>query len=205
MSQWLVRPEGSHTATALRSEAEVLAGLRDEIFTSTDEVKGPADREWVAIETHPAFAEAAEDLAEPPAEPADETHLDMNPLIDVCLVLLIFFILTITYDSLRRAIEIPHDSTEEKGNPIPQVNFEDIKDKIFRVTARMDGEKTVVRVEEKVVPMDGLQAEIERVMKATGRREMLLDVDGNVPWGVQTGILDAAKGAKVQNILGRVK
>lgn len=202
---WLVRAEGAQTASALRSPAEVLAGLRDGIFTTTDEVKGPDDREWVAIETHPVFAEAAEDIAELPEEPHDETHLDMNPLIDVCLVLLIFFILTITYDSLRRSIDIPHDNNEEKGTPIPKVDLNEMKDKIFRVTAKMDGDKVVIKVEDKVTPLEGLQAEIERVIKSTGRREMFLDVDGNVPWGTQTGILDAAKGARVTNILSRVK
>ena len=39
----------------------------------------------------------------------------MNPLIDVCLVLLIFFILTITYASLERAIDVPQLNPDQKG------------------------------------------------------------------------------------------
>ena len=200
MAQWLVRPEGAHTATELPSAEAVLAGLRDGVFTTTDEVRGPADRGWTSIEAHPAFEEAAADLAEPAAEPPDETHLDMNPLIDVCLVLLIFFILTITYESLRRSIDIPSSTQDEKGAPV-KVDPNEIKDRLFRVTARMDGDTVVIKVEDKQVPPEKVQEEIEKIVKTTGRREMILDVDGHVPWGVQTGLLDAAKGAKVQNIL----
>src|SRR5262245_24898701 len=98
---WQVRQEGSPEAINLPTEVDVLAGLRDGNFLPTDEVKGPTDADWQPIETHPQFAEAAQEVEPPPAESVDETHLDMNPLIDVCLVLLIFFILTITYASLE--------------------------------------------------------------------------------------------------------
>lgn len=197
---WLVRAEGADKATELPSAAAVLAGMRDGIYTNTDEVKGPADRNWTAIEVHPAFEEAAADLVEPTPEHPDDSHLDMNPLIDVCLVLLIFFILTISYESLRRTIEIPQSTQDEKGAPV-KVDLNDLKDKVFRVTARMDGDNVVIKVEDKVVSQEKVQEEIERIIKATGRREMILDVDGHVPWGVQAKLLDAAKGAKVQNIL----
>src|SRR5690349_2395888 len=105
MSAWYVRKEGSPEVLALPTAVEVLTGLRDGNFLPTDEVKGPTDATWRAIEVHPTFAEAAEYIDPPPPEVADDTHLDMNPLIDVCLVLLIFFILTITYASIERALD----------------------------------------------------------------------------------------------------
>jgi biopolymer transport protein ExbD len=199
---WLVRPEGAPTASALPSAEAVLAGLRDGVYVPTDEVKGPADRDWVAIEAHPRFEEACIDLEGSAPEHPDETHLDMNPLIDVCLVLLIFFILTITYESLRRSLAIPQSVEEEKGTPT-KVEFAEIKDRVFRVTARMNGDQVVIKVEDRTVSQEKVQEEIERVMKTTGKREMILDVDGHVPWGTQTALLDAAKGANVRNILYR--
>jgi biopolymer transport protein ExbD len=187
---WFVRQEGSRRTFSVPSAADVLAGLQDGNWLPTDEVRGPADEKWQPIELHPAFADAAAEIDPPKPEGPDETHLDMNPLIDVCLVLLIFFILTITYASLERAISIPEDTPEQKG---PQrVDWKDIKDRVFLVTARMDGERPVVKVEKKEVPLDQIAAEIKQVVESTGRREMVLDIDKDVPWGVETAILDAA-------------
>src|SRR5262245_16845734 len=117
MTTWRVRHEGSPTAAAAGSVAEIAQGLRDGVWLPTDEVRGPSDRDWVPLESHPQFEEIAYDL-EPEIEKPDDTHLDMNPLIDVCLVLLIFFILTITYDTLRRSIEVPPEQSDEKGQTV---------------------------------------------------------------------------------------
>lgn len=201
---WQVRPEGSLTASVVASPADIMAGLRDGLLLPTDEVKGPSDADWVAIESHPAFEDAAAEMAEMAgAEPHEDTHLDMNPLIDVCLVLLIFFILTITYSSLRYSVDIPQESKENKGAPLPRVELKDIKDRVFRVSAAMEADTLVVKVEGTVVKSDpaSLKSEMERVIANTGRREMILQVSGDVPWGVQMRLLDAAKGARVQNIL----
>jgi len=199
MSAWLVRQEGSPTAVSVPSEGEVLAGLRNGNWLPTDEVKGPDDGEWHAIELHPAFAEAAAEIEPEKPEVKDETHLDMNPLIDVCLVLLIFFILTITYASLERAIDVPQLNNEQKGPST--VEWKDIKDQVFLVSAKMDGERPVIRLAGKEVPLDQITAEMKKVIDTTGRKEMVLDAEKDVPWGVITAILDAAKGNGVRNIL----
>jgi biopolymer transport protein ExbD len=201
MSTWQVRPEGTLTPIPVESAADVLAGLRDGVWRPTDDVKGPADPDWTTIESHPAFEEAAGELEPPPAADADETHLDMNPLIDVCLVLLIFFILTITYESLERAISVPHENPE-KGASAQKLSYQDIKDRVFRVSAWMDDQNNqVIKLESDVVKLEDLEAKMKQVIDRTGRREMLLDIDGNVPWGVQAAILDAAAGNKVHEIL----
>ena len=197
MSVWLVRPEGTETPIALASAADVLAGLRDGIWRSTDDVKGPADTTWTTIESHHEFEEAAEELV-PMVEEADDSHLDMNPLIDVCLVLLIFFILTITYASLERAIDVPETTAE---GATTKVEYKDIKDQVFRVTAKMDYETPVILLDKEPVKLEDLEDKMKRVIEKSGRHQMLLDIDGNVPWGVQTAILDAAKGNGVHKIL----
>lgn len=176
-----------------------MTGLRDGNWLPTDEVKGPSDAEWRPIELHPTFTEAAAELEPAKPEAKDETHLDMNPLIDVCLVLLIFFILTITYASLERAIDIPEDNPDKKGPTT--VKYEDIRDRVFVVSAKMDGERVVLRIEKKEVSIDQIANEMKRVINETGRKEMVLDLDNVVLWGVETAILDAAKGNGVRNIL----
>lgn len=207
MSAWQVRKEGSTEVYALPTSAEVVVAMRDGNFVPADEVKGPGDTAFQPLETHPVFAEAAQDVEPPPGEETDDTHLDMNPLIDVCLVLLIFFILTITYASLERAIEVPEDTPDEKG--AKQIELKDIKDRVFMVVVKMDGEKPVVRIGTpgalKEVPRNGVFKEIETIVNTTGRKEMILDIDKDVPWGVETEVLDAAKGNKIHNIINNQK
>lgn len=203
MSTWQVRKEGAPESFDLPSAADVIEGLRDGHFSSTDEVKGPNDADWQPIEAHPMFEEVALEVDPPPEETADETHLDMNPLIDVCLVLLIFFILTITYASLERALDVPEDSVQKKG--ASTVQYEDMKDRVFIVTAKMDGEKPVIKIgvkgAMKEIPKERIFAEMQEFINTTGKREMILDIDNFVEWGLETAILDAAKGNKVRNII----
>ena len=203
MSAWQVRKEGSTEVYSLPTSAEIITAMRDGNFVPADEVKGPGDAAFQPLETHPVFAEAALDVDPPPGAETDDTHLDMNPLIDVCLVLLIFFILTITYASLERAVEVPEDTPDEKG--AKTIEFKDIKDRVFRVVVKMDGEKPVIKIEGKDVPRDKLFKEIETIVNTTGRKEMLLDIDKDVPWGIETDILDAAKGNKIHNIINNQK
>src|SRR5262245_28268551 len=202
MSAWQVRKEGALDVYTLPTEADVLTALRDGNFVPADEVKGPDDTDWQPLETHPTFAETALDVEPPPGVSVDETHLDMNPLIDVCLVLLIFFILTITYASLERALEVPEDTPDEKGQKT--IEYKDIKDRVIRVTVKMDGERPVLKIEGKEVPPDKQKIfkEIETIVSTTGKREMLLDIEKDVPWEVEIEmLLDAAKGNKIHNII----
>lgn len=199
MSAWRVRQQGSPTAVSVADTGAVVEGLRDGNWLPTDEVRGPGDAAWQPIESHPVFAEVAEEVAPPPRSSGSDDHLDMNPLIDVCLVLLIFFILTITYASLERAIDVPPAEQDKKGPAPKKIDYKDIRDRVFIVRATMDGEKPVVKIEKKEVPIDQIFNEMKQAM-ATGRREMILDVDKDVPWGVLTAILDAAKGNGVFQI-----
>src|SRR3954447_25725026 len=106
--RYSVRHEGSPQSVADQSAGAVAAGLRDGRWEPTDEVRGDGEAGWVALEDHPRFAEDAADVAPPPRkEHPDETRLDMNPLIDVALVLLIFFILTTTYETIRKVLDLP--------------------------------------------------------------------------------------------------
>lgn len=202
MNAWLVRKEGAQAAVALPSAEAVIAALRDGQYDPTDEVKGPNDPDFMKLEVHPAVEEAASEVEFPPVEERDDTHLDMNPLIDVCLVLLIFFILTITYESLKRSLDLPElPKKQEEKKPVTLL---DIKDQVVVVQARMSGDKVVIKVDKKDVPYDDLRQAIGAAYvgkKPSAVKELVLDVEGAVPWGVQTSIMDAAKANGVERIL----
>ena len=199
MTDWLVRHEGSPHSVTVPTAKRILEGLRDGDWEPTDEVRGPDDRDFAAIENHPLFADAVAEMAPPPNRPPDETHLDMNPLIDVALVLLIFFILTTSYSSLRRTIELPPAPDEQR--PAPAVKTKDIEDVAFRVRITMDGDKPVIVIENRGgVTLDELEHQIKEVVRTTGRKEMFADVAYDVPLGIEVKLHDAAKAADIHRI-----
>jgi serine/threonine protein kinase len=199
-AKWLIRFESTGRSLPVKNPERVIAGLRAGEWEAADEVRGPGDTDWLPIEDHPAFADAVSDLNPPRLEAPDETKLDMNPLIDVALVLLIFFILTTTYSSLKRSIDVPAEPDNEKGKVAQKIRPEDLKDSAFAVSAWMDGNTVRFRIDDKVVE----QGEVERAMtdqvRTTGRRQIILSVEGKVPWGAEAVIHDGAKGAGIQQI-----
>jgi biopolymer transport protein ExbD len=182
------------------TQEEVVEGLQDGLWESTDELMGPLDRDWVALENHPQFADIALDLEpHPPRHYDDETHLDFNPLIDVCLVLLIFFILTTSYSSLQKVLEMARMS-EKSIKGVPLVTLEQVKQFMIKVEARQENSNPVIRVEGKVVEPENLVATIRQFVKKERKTELLIDAAG-VDWGVVVNIQDAAKGAEVNRVL----
>ena len=197
---WRVRNAGSPASIPVADPNRILAGLRDGEWEPADEVMGPDDSTWRPLEDHPAFMEACENLAEPPPVRHDESHIDMNPMIDVALVLLIFFILTTTYASLRRSIELPEAPTDKKGAPKPQPKKDDLKERYFKVKIVMVDDKPEVRIEDKIVAVDDLEREILEAVRATGKREVYAEIDPACPWGIETKVYDACRGADIRQI-----
>ena len=112
---WNVRHTGSPQSVDGITDEEIGEGLLSGQWEPTDEVRAENESVWRSLETHPHFipaTQALEDAVPPRRE--EETHLDMNPLIDVSLVLLVFFILTATYATLRRTVELPPEPPPER-------------------------------------------------------------------------------------------
>jgi biopolymer transport protein ExbD len=190
---WKIRHQGSPRSVEGLSLAEVVDGLQDGQWDPTDEVMGPEDRQWTAVENHPALAEAAADLAPPRAKVhPDETRLDMNPLIDVALVLLIFFILTTSYAALQKAIEAPEAKSTNLGPLV--VSQARVNELMVKVTARMDNVRKVIKVEDEVVDEPYLRAVLSRYVSSTRKTNLFLDAEG-LDLGSVVAIQDAAKGA----------
>jgi biopolymer transport protein ExbD len=205
---WKIRHEGSPKAVEGLTPGQIAQGLADGRWEPTDEVMGPQDADWIAIENHPVFADAAMDLEPPPAKSHDdETRLDMTPIIDVCLVLLVFFILTTSYAALQRLIDSPAMASK-KIDGAPKVTKEQVEKFMIKVTARMerraeggeDKDVPVVKVEEKVVPVDELRTELARYVKDTRKTELLIDHSPRVPHGTIIAIQDAAAGAGIREV-----
>jgi biopolymer transport protein ExbD len=195
---WKVRHEGSPEHVEMTPQ-ELLQGLGDGLWEPTDEVMGPDDVAWTAIENHPALAEAAADLEPPPPRVYDdETRLDMNAMIDVTLVLLIFFMLTSSVAALQKLLEAP---TVEAGKvQVSKVTTKQIDEQMILVEAKMQGDTPVILVENEPTDPARLASVLRAFVRSTRKTELLLNYDNKVKQDLVVKIIDAAKGAGMDRV-----
>lgn len=196
-----VRHEGSPRAVSGLTAAEVVAGLDDGRWEPTDEVRADGDSEWQPLGDHAQFASAAADVEPPPRKHhPDETRLDMNPLIDVALVLLIFFILTTTYETVRKMLDMP-GATHQSNGGVRTVDPQKIKDVTLMVTARQKGANPIIEIESTPVGLEDLDNAIRRRVRDSKKVNMLIDASPEVDYGVVVAIMDAARGAGIRKTM----
>lgn len=186
---WSVRHEGSPTVINGLTVEQIAQGLSEGSWEPTDEVRGPTDTEWRALENHPQFAELALELEPPPTHTGhDETNLDMNPLIDVCLVLLIFFMLTTSYAALIKYLDSPETN---KDSGTPTISKQKLVEMAIKVDAKVEGDKTVILVEGKPVEIKELGKTLKSMkQKDVQKTNVWLDLRDNVPYGDYITIVD---------------
>jgi biopolymer transport protein ExbD len=121
----------------------------------------------------------------------------MNPLIDVVLVLLVFFILTTTYAALQARLDTPRLHVGEVGKAIPQA---DVETQTIVVTIDMEDGKPVTKIEREKVHPDYLTAKLREYKQRTRKTIMLLKTQRNVPFGAVAEAQAAAAGAKMDKV-----
>lgn len=213
---WKVRHQGSPKFAQNLTVQQVAQGLADGYWEPTDEVMGPNDKQWISFENHPQFAEVAMELEmHEPKEYDDETKLDMNALIDVTLVLLIFFILTMTYTHLQKILDAPEVSPEGNvGAPTINVNDKDVKESLIHVRVEYKNNQPEILVEPTLaagpVPFkaddnnanrEALLAELGKYDAGGKRQRLLIEHDDQVPHGVLVQIQDAAKSVGMPKVI----
>jgi biopolymer transport protein ExbD len=154
----------------------------------------------VPIENHPQLAEIAMDLElEPPREHEDESRIDMTALIDVCLVLLVFFILTTTYAELQKMIDSPN-LTADADQKLPVVTRKQVEQSMIQVTVKQTDKGPVIKVEGQEVEPERLVPVLKHFV-GPSKVELLLDHDREVPHGTIVTVEDAAKSAGINQVL----
>ncbi len=211
---WQVRHEGSPRVVRNLTPQQIVDGLRDGLWEPTDEVQGPGETRWRSIESHPQFAEVALDLEPPrPTHHPEATSLDMNALIDVCLVLLIFFILTTSYANLvQKVVPVPTENdASAKARAVPTISVKDIQSRMIRLQVGVDKSgKPLLHIENQPVDAftaDGKSIDVAKVEAALKpfvrgeghKKELLMDARG-VSWETVIQIQDAARAAGIHTI-----
>jgi biopolymer transport protein ExbD len=197
---WKVRHEGSPQAVEGLSLQQLVEGLQDGHWEPTDEVMGPQDADWVPMENHPQLEEVVADI-EPPPPPfhEDESRLDMNALIDVCLVLLVFFMLTTTIAIAQKMFDTA-DLTAQSDKPTPVISPKQAQELMIRVNVTEGANGPVVTVEDQPVNLDNLAVVLGSLVRKEHKIELLLSHDRQVPHGAVVAVEDAAKTAGIKKV-----
>src|SRR5262249_41931193 len=131
-------------------------------------------------------------------EDSEEQRIDMNPLIDVCLVLLVFFILATAMSVLEKVLDIPQSKMDKVGK-VKVVNQADIISSTIMIEATKEGGRTVVKIEGKPVPIENLQNNLDSMVKETRKLELIIKAQG-VEWETIVAIIDAAGGVGIKKV-----
>jgi biopolymer transport protein ExbD len=186
------------------STQQLIEGLQDGRWETTDEVMGPGESRWTPFERHPAFEDAVQEMEEanePMPEPEDpeEQRIDMNPLIDVCLVLLVFFILATSMAVLQKVIEMPQVK-QKADKQIRTVRAEEVQQTMVLVKAKagVDG-KPIIEMDGTIVPLEEFPARLSAHARDQRKTEMILEATG-LNWGTIVGMYDAAGNANIKKV-----
>jgi biopolymer transport protein ExbD len=196
---WRVRHQGSPRTVDDLTPEQIAQGLEDGQWEVTDEVQGPDDGNWTPIENHKMFAELAEDIDTGHEKKPDEgTHLDMTALIDVCLVLLVFFILTTGYAALQKLLELGTLDVDD-NNKVIRVPKEKVEQLMLQIKAERVNGKTVMHLEKEEIEPGALRGRLSDLVRVTKKVNLLVTHEPDVPWGDLIEIQDAAKFAGIQD------
>jgi biopolymer transport protein ExbD len=134
----------------------------------------------------------------------------MNALIDVCLVLLIFYMITAAYAALvQKTVPLPLSKVDQKG--IRVVRVDEVKSKMILVHAYHDEKgkpvvlvqnqklKDVLAADGAVIDADKLRDALRPYVKSEHKTEVLLDAR-DISWENTIQIQDGARAAGVQVI-----
>ncbi|HQR44036.1 MAG TPA: biopolymer transporter ExbD [Gemmatales bacterium] len=198
---WRLRHEGSPNPIPVPLTSEqIVEGMKDGVYAITDEVKGPGDSKWLKLEKHPHFSEVAEVVEAIENEvihDADDNNIDMNPLIDVCLVLLVFFILATTMSVMEKVMKLPNNP---KNDSKPRVVSEEQAKKYIMFKVEKQGTGTIYKINEYVAKEEDIVRELERAMNE-GKTECILDIGPGVDFAHYTLAVDKARLARIEKIL----
>ena len=199
---WRLRHEGSpQPVPQPLSTEQIVEGLKDGVYGTTDEVRGPGDAKWLSLENHPHFSEVSEVIQAIESEMGHEVEdntIDMNPLIDVCLVLLVFFILATTLSVMEKVLRLPNNSPKnEKPITLPPDQLQ----KYIMLKIEKKGSGTVFKVNDyEATSEETLLRELERMVKE-GKTEMILDIAPGVEFNAYTMAVDNATQARITKIM----
>ncbi|HEY0139535.1 MAG TPA: biopolymer transporter ExbD [Thermoanaerobaculia bacterium] len=112
-----------------------------------------------------------------------QSDINVTPLVDVCLVLLIIFMVVVP--AMVNGVDVQLPETKHSG-PI------DPEKRPFEITIKDDG---TVYLEELIVRQDEVAGELQRVHERAALRPVAVRADKRVKYGEVIAVLDACRKA----------
>ena len=112
----------------------------------------------------------------------DEPHIDLVPLIDVILVLIIFFVVTTTFDA-RSTLQLQLPSASDQNNPEPP--------RALSVLVNADGRYFINDQEVLRTDVESVKQTIARVAGDDRQQTVLLRADARTPYQAVVTAQDA--------------
>jgi biopolymer transport protein ExbD/biopolymer transport protein TolR len=120
-------------------------------------------------------------------------EMNVTPLVDVVLVLLIIFMVITPLLAKQFWVHMPDKPDEQQAQPTPP----DPTDGPIVVTVGDDGE---IRINRDVVSRAEFQSKLRRVLAARRARKVFFDADDDAQFGQAAEVLDLARGGGAATI-----
>ena len=121
---------------------------------------------------------------------AEETDVDLTPMLDVVFILLIFFIVTSTFlQEKALLVEPPPPASDSPTPPDPQPT----------ILIRVD-ESNSITVNRRLTNLSSVRGNIERLRAETPGMPVIIQAHPSAKNGVLLSIRDQAEGAQVEQV-----
>ncbi|HYX53258.1 MAG TPA: biopolymer transporter ExbD [Candidatus Limnocylindrales bacterium] len=120
-------------------------------------------------------------------------EMNLTPLIDILLVLLIIFMVVIPHTSLGERAEIPQPSRPDSSHE-PETAL------VLQLISKGEGSRPAIKVNQEQVSWDNLRARLETIFSTRGDRTAFLKGDPDVDFEYVAEALDFSRRAGAERV-----
>ena len=122
------------------------------------------------------------------------SDINVTPFVDICLVLLIIFMVVTPLMSRTLDVSVPPKSD---ASPTDVVTGDQL---ILTIKGPAESPKVLLNREEIAGALDGVQTRMEELMKGRREKVVFFQADNEVPYDYVVKVLDAMRGGNVEKI-----
>ncbi|MSR49024.1 MAG: hypothetical protein CK551_05865 [Planctomycetaceae bacterium] len=195
MSRWDLRNHDSDSKSILFESIEIQDLIVSGLISINDEIRKEGETTWKTFLDYSEFDDTFS--VKSSIKHDEDENIDMNALIDVCLVLLVFFILLTSYAKLVQHLEAAKTNPDSK---IPSITTTQADQKT-KVVIKTEAGKTLFYINEQVVESENLTTALKASARKLKSKDLILFYSDDVPYQAVISIQDAARAADFQQIL----
>ncbi len=195
MSRWDLRNHDSDSKSILLESIEIQNLIVSGLISINDEIRKEGETTWKTFLDYPEFDDTFS--VKSSIKHDEDENIDMNALIDVCLVLLVFFILLTSYAKLVQHLEAAKTNPDSK---IPSITTTQADQKT-KVVIKTEAGKTLFYINEQVIESENLTTALKASARKLKSKDLILFYSDDVPYQAVISIQDAARAADFQQIL----